>query len=143
MKSAETIHTLLPHRGRMKLIEEIIAAGDDFAVTAATVTDEWPLVQPNGVSPVVLIELMAQTASIAIGWKKLQNEEPLHVKGWLVGVKNASFKVTSIPLQTRVITQAQVQAKLDNYTIIGGESKINDVTAASIAVQVLQALDDQ
>jgi len=136
-----TIDALLPHRGRMKLIEQIIETRDEAAVTAATVTAEWPLVEQNSVSPLVLIELVAQTSSIAIGWQKLQKNELIHSGGWLVGIKKARFMVEKIPLHTRITTHAQVQLKIENYTVIKGVSKIGADVIADIALQVIQSSD--
>ncbi len=136
-----TIEALLPHRGRMKLIDQIIETHDETATTAAIVTSEWPLVEQNGVSPLVLIELVAQTSGIAIGWQKLQRKEPIDSRGWLVGIKKARFMVEEIPLHTRITTHAQVQLKIENYTTIKGTSMIGTDVIADIILQVIQASD--
>ncbi len=136
-----TIEALLPHRGRMKLIDQIIETHDETATTAAIVTSEWPLVEQNGVSPLVLIELVAQTSGIAIGWQKLQRKEPIDSRGWLVGIKKARFMVEEIPLHTRITTHAQVQLKIENYTTIKGTSMIGTDLIADIILQVIQASD--
>ncbi len=36
------IEELIPHRGRMKLVDEIVEADDKLAVTLSRVTDRWP-----------------------------------------------------------------------------------------------------
>ncbi|MDM8542399.1 hypothetical protein QUF90_15090 [Desulfococcaceae bacterium HSG9] len=136
-----TIEALLPHRGRMKLIDQILEMRNESAATVAIVTAEWPLVEQNVVSPLVLIELVAQTSGIAIGWKKLQRKESIDSRGWLVGIKKAHFKVEQIPLHTRITTYAQVQFKIENYTIIKGTSSIGTDVIADIILQVIQASD--
>ncbi|MDM8554365.1 hypothetical protein QUF75_06505 [Desulfococcaceae bacterium HSG7] len=136
-----TIEALLPHRGRMKLIDQILETRNEAAATVAIVTAEWPLVEQNVVSPLVLIELVAQTSGIAIGWKKLQRKELIDSRGWLVGIKKAHFKAEQIPLHTRITTYAQVQFKIENYTIIKGISSIGTDVIADIILQVIQASD--
>jgi len=37
------IEKLIPHRDRMKLIDEIIESDDEKAVTESLVTEKWPL----------------------------------------------------------------------------------------------------
>jgi len=133
-----TIDALLPHRGRMKLIDQIIETGDTAAITSAMVTTEWPLAEQNGVSPLVLIELVAQTSSIAIGWKKLQQNEPVDNRGWLVGIKKAHFKVDMIPLHTRIETHTQVHKTIENYKIIKGISRIGADVIGDVILQVIQ-----
>jgi len=140
-KTEFNINALLPHRGRMKLIDQIIETRGEAAETAATVTAEWPLVEQNSVSPLVLIELVAQTASIAIGWQRLQQKEPVNSRGWLVGIKKAHFMVEKIPLHTRITTYAQVQLKIENYTILKGVSRIGADVIADVTLQVIQTGD--
>ncbi len=42
-----TVEDIIPHRGRMKLIDEILGYDGTTAETRATVTENWPLVE-NG-----------------------------------------------------------------------------------------------
>ena len=57
-----SIKELIPHRGRMKLIDEIVRADAETAATESVVKRDWPLFGKDSVSPFVLIELVAQTA---------------------------------------------------------------------------------
>ena len=61
-----TIEEILPHRGRMLLIEEVLVADGEKAVTRSTVSERWPLTDARGVDALVLIELAAQTAGITM-----------------------------------------------------------------------------
>ena len=99
------IEQLIPHRDRMKLIDEIIESDDEKAVTESLVTKKWPLFKETYVNSIIIIELVAQTASVCIGYKELKkNDEKLEGKGWLVGVKNASFYLDKIALNSRITT---------------------------------------
>jgi len=133
------IEDLIPHRGRMKFVDQIIEVDETTAVTVSTVTDKWPLIQDNFVNPFVLIEIVAQTSAVSIGWKKLK-EDGNHAggKGWLVGIKTAEFFVDRIPLNTSIRTMTQINFSLDNYTEILGTSKIGSDLVGEIVLQVLR-----
>ncbi len=133
------IERLIPHRGRMKLVDQIIRVDDNSAETESLVTDGWPLFQDDAVSPLVLIELAAQTAAICIGWNKLQ-ETGVHGegRGWLVGIKSADFYTDKIPRNANILTRARINFSLDNYTEIHGEAVSNSVLIAKIILQVMR-----
>ncbi|MBW1692875.1 MAG: hypothetical protein JRJ41_01700 [Deltaproteobacteria bacterium] len=133
------IEDLIPHRGRMKFVDEIIKVDENSAVTESTVTDQWPLVQNNLVNPLVLIELVAQTSAVSIGWKNLKNDgNNIGGKGWLVGIKTANFFIDRIPLNIQIRTRAKINFSLDNYTEIYGTSKIGSDIIGEIVLQVLR-----
>ena len=85
---------LLPHRGRMKLVDEIITVNSEMAVTRTRVTDQWPFFDGKAVNSLVLIELVAQTAGISNSWGgKKKHGENFVTKGWLVGIKESRFYI--------------------------------------------------
>ena len=53
------IDELLPHRDRMRLVDEVIEVNEKKAVTRSKVTENWPLFEDDSVNPIVLIELVA------------------------------------------------------------------------------------
>jgi len=81
------IEALLPHRNGMKLIDSIIEVNKEGAVSESTVTEKWPLIEGDSINPIVLIELVAQTAGICIGWEELNSKKrgrtPRGRDGWL------------------------------------------------------------
>lgn len=133
------IENLIPHRGRMKLVDKIIEVDETTAVTESTVTDQWPLLQNNFVNPLVLIEVVAQTSAVSIGWKELkENGNDARGKGWLVGIKTADFFIDRIPLNNRIRTWVKINFNLDYYTEILGISKIGSDLVSEIVLQVLR-----
>ena len=58
------IETMIPHRGRMRLIEKVVAVDNQKALTAATTSEDWPLYRDGSVDVLVTIELVAQTAAL-------------------------------------------------------------------------------
>lgn len=134
------IEDLLPHRDRMKLVDEVIEVNEQTAVTRSTVTENWPLLDEDHVNPIVLVELVAQTAGISLGWTELKSKgiNP-EGKGWLVGIKEAVFYLERIPLNSRIITDSRKVFDFDNYKEIRGVAKIKGEIAGKVTVQVVQS----
>jgi len=133
------IETLLPHRDGMKLVDNVVKVDEQMAVTESTVTNSWPLLENNAVGCLVLIELVAQTSAVCIGWKELKDgRDNVGGKGWLVGIKSASFFTGGIPVNTQIMTQTRINFTMDNYTEIQGESKAGNVVLGKIILQVLK-----
>ncbi|MCP4135318.1 MAG: hypothetical protein GY754_30395 [bacterium] len=135
------IEDYIPHRDRMKLIEEVLEVADGRSVTVSTVSEQWPMFRDGYVNPIIMIELVAQTSSLAVGWKK-RNEEKVGGKGWLVGLKEASFDIESLPLNTRLVTEIDERYSHDNYVVLDGsvflEEKHEDKKIAKIAIQAFR-----
>jgi predicted hotdog family 3-hydroxylacyl-ACP dehydratase len=133
------IDALLPHRGSMKLIETILTADDQGAVTAAMVAEHWPLREDDGISPLVLVELAAQTAAVGLGWKRRRDGQLDSGSGWLVGIREADFFLTRLPFGATVITRSRNDFTLDNYTEVACTATVGERSAAAIRLQVLRA----
>jgi len=133
------IESLIPHRSRMKLVEKIVHVDHDMAISEATVHDSWPLCKDSVVSPIILIELVAQTAGICIGWKeRVDHNSEIGGKGWIVGVKHAVFHLDEIPVNTKIITRSEVDFTLDNYAVFSGTATVDSVSAGEIVLQVFR-----
>ncbi|MCP4367246.1 MAG: hypothetical protein GY797_03905 [Deltaproteobacteria bacterium] len=134
------IEQLIPHRDRMKLIDEIIESDDEKAVTESIVTKKWPLFKETDVSSIIIIELIAQTASVCIGYKELRKKDgKLGGKGWLVGIKNASFFLDKIALNSRIITCSKINFNFENYTQILGTAKVGSKLIGEVNLQVMRS----
>jgi len=135
-----TVEDLIPQRDRMKLLDEIIEVDAKKAVTVSTATKKWPLYDNNAVNPIILIELVAQTAGICIGWneKKVSGKESAG-KGWLVGVEKADFFLNKIPLKIPIITSSTIKFRLDKYAKIVGYVKIGSKCVGEIVLQVVSS----
>ncbi|MEQ8213825.1 MAG: hypothetical protein ABRQ35_07985, partial [Smithellaceae bacterium] len=64
------IESLIPHRDRIKMISKMLEITTESAVATATVSSRWPLCDGNAVSPIVLIEVVAQTGAAIDGYKR-------------------------------------------------------------------------
>jgi predicted hotdog family 3-hydroxylacyl-ACP dehydratase len=130
----------LPHRGGMRLNDEIIEVNEKKAITHAVVTDQWPFFNGESVGALVMIELVAQTAGISNCWDGIQKHgEDFVTKGWLVGIKQSRFYVDTIPLNTRIITLAENRFSFDNYIEVHGTVEIASKVAAEIQLQLVQS----
>ena len=134
------IEALLPHRGRMLLIDEIVRIDGDGAVSKATPDTAWPLSNGSRVSPLMIVELVAQTSGLNNGLERLNTEgREAEVKGWLVGVKKALFHVRTIPLGAEIITETRNSFKFEGFREIKGFSKIGDTIIGEAVIQVVRA----
>lgn len=137
--SEPTVEDLLPHRGRMRLVDEILHVDEERAVTRSKVTEQWPLFDGESVGSLILIELAAQTAGICNCWNGLRTQGERFVKkGWLVGVREARFFVDSLPLSAHVVTTAENRFKFENFREIAGSARIGAKAAAEITLQLVQ-----
>ena len=141
MTEALIIEELIPHRDGMRLIDTVLAVDCDHAVTQATVAPDWPLVEDNGVSPIVLIELGAQTAGVCIGWQAKLDPDGMGggPKGWLVGIKQAEFFIDRVPLHTCIVTRSESRLAVESYKEITATLHAGDKLIGRLHLQVLQA----
>jgi len=134
------IDELIPHRRPLRLIDEILEVDQDSAVTASTVAEHWPLFANGSVDPIVLIELVAQTALAHRGYTQIKKSAAAVVsKGFLVGVKSADFFIHEIPLHTRIITRSTTRVLLENFREISGIARIGENIIGEITLQSLQS----
>lgn len=138
--SAIDIDTLIPHRRPMRLIDEVLEVGDTTAVTASVVNESWPLVQGPGASPVVLIELAAQTAGVCIGHReKAGAEGDPQGMGFLVGIKTAEFFTESLEVGARVTVRTVNRFSFDLFTEIEATAFVEETKVGHIVLQVVQS----
>jgi len=138
------VESLIPHRNRMKLIDEIMAVDEKTAVTASMVTETWPMVEGGVANSIVLVELVAQTAGVCIGWKEFETKgNNQGGTGWIVGVKEAVFYCGELPLNSRIITESKRVFQVELYSEITGTAKIGDELLAEIKLQVMQSVSNQ
>jgi predicted hotdog family 3-hydroxylacyl-ACP dehydratase len=135
------INKLIPHRRPLRLIDEILEVDEDSAVTVSMVTQQWPLCANSSVvSPIVLIELVAQTALAHRGYTQIKKSAAAVIrKGFLVGVKHANFFIDKIPLHTRIITRSTTRVLFDNFREISGVARIGADIIGEITLQSLQS----
>ena len=128
------IEDLIHHRGRMRLIGEILTVDGDRAVTSSVVTEGWPLCSGGTVDALVTIELVAQTAAVIEGWKRRQTKRG-GAKGWLVGIKRADFCIPRIPLLATLVTEARRDCAMEGYAVFEGTVNLGTERVAVVSIQ--------
>jgi len=137
------IEDLIPHRGRMILIDEIVEITPEYSITSSTVNPSWPLLTVSGVSSLILVEVAAQSAGVCNGWDRIQEKGTESSKmGWLVGVKRAEFNRDFIPVASKIITHSENSNKYDNLRITSSVSRLDGDIIGEVTLQLFQASDD-
>ena len=133
------IEDLLPHRGRMLLLDEILKLDTEGAVSSTRIKETWPLVDGNVVSSLILIELTAQTGGLCNGLGLIhEHGKDSDKTGFLVGVKRATLHVASLPVGTTIVTKARNPFNFENFREIEGVSKTGETIVGEVTLQVMQ-----
>jgi len=131
------IEAMIPHRDRMRLIDSVLAVDDQRAVTAATATEDWPLYRDGSVDVLVTIELVAQTAALLEGWKRLKTGRG-SATGWLVGIKSADFRRSRLPVRATLVTEAAKSYAVEGYAVFGGTVRLGEEIVATVSIQAFR-----
>jgi len=133
----------LPHRDRMRLVDRVLEADESGATTESIVTDRWPLCRGDEVLSLVIVELVAQSASICVGVRRRKRDPNAGGgRGWLVGIKGADFAVPHVAVGARITVRVAVDFSFDQYTGIRGEAQGESGPIGAVRLQVMQAPTD-
>ncbi|MCL2457968.1 MAG: hypothetical protein FWF31_03805 [Desulfobulbus sp.] len=134
-----TTEDLLPHRGAMLLIHEVLEVDAVHALTLSTVRADWPLADAHGVDSLILVELAAQTAGVCNGWERIQTQGlDSDQMGWLVAVKRADFLIDRLPLDSKVEIRAENTLVFDKFREVTSEAHQDGRLVASVVLQLYQ-----
>lgn len=135
-----TIEDLLPHRGTMLLIDEVLEVDAVHAMTLSTVRPDWPLTDARGAESLICVELAAQTAGVCNGWERIRTRGVDSDRmGWLVAVKRADFFVDRLPLGGRIEARAENTLAFDKFREVASELHQDGRLVASVVLQLYQA----
>lgn len=127
----------VPHAGRMLLIERLLRAEQGHCLTRAVVERSWPLVVDDRCSAVVLVEVLAQTASALIAWELLDDASS-DGAGFLVGIPRAAFTGGPLPMGARLDAEITVRLRMDNYATFGGTVRDHGRKLAELEIQAIR-----
>jgi predicted hotdog family 3-hydroxylacyl-ACP dehydratase len=126
----------------MLLVGEILSLDDEQATTLSIAHRNWPLFRDGTINPLILVELVAQTAGVHNGLRRLKTRgEDSETRGWLVGVKKAVFHVEAIAPGEAVTTTARNAFVFENLREITGTASIDGRVAAEVTLQVVEAME--
>jgi len=134
-----TIEDLLPHRGTMLLIDDILEMDEHHALTASLIKASFPLMDNGGVQPLLLVELAAQTAGVCNGLSRIKDHgEDSSKMGWLVGIKRAHFYVECIPLGKTVLTRSENSHVYDKLREVSAVLHMDETLIGEVTLQLFQ-----
>ena len=123
----------------MRLIDTILEVDGEGATTSATVNADWPRDGLGAVPTILLVELVAQTAAVSGGFRERRETDSRGTHGGLlVGIKQAFFRIRSLPMGARLVIRATIRPLLDHYKEILGEVRIDETPVAEMTLQSLQ-----
>ncbi|WP_028584023.1 hypothetical protein [Desulfogranum mediterraneum] len=135
-----SLEDLLPHRGGMLLVDEVLEVESSHARTSSSPRPSWPLAEESGVHPLILVELAAQTAGVCNGWDRIQTQGlDSNQMGWLVGIKKAEFFVDSLPFAQKVVSCARTTHNFANLREVACELYQEQRLIARVTLQLFQA----
>lgn len=135
-----TLEDLLPHRGRMLLVRDVLEVDADHAMTRSVVDASWPMAGGGSVHPLVLVELAAQTAGVCNGWDRIQTQGlDSNRMGWLVGIKKAEFFIERLNIGSIITVRAENTYVFENLREVSCTMELNDTVIGRATLQLFQA----
>jgi predicted hotdog family 3-hydroxylacyl-ACP dehydratase len=139
-----TLEDLLPHRGDMLLVQEVLEVDSAQARTLCRPRQSWPMADTTGVPALILVELAAQTAGVYNGWDRIQTKGlDSERMGWLVGIKKAEFSIDHLPFGCDIITWAENTFSFESLREVQCEQHIDDTLISRMTLQLFQAPTDE
>ena len=127
---------LIPHRLRMRLIDWVKRPTQNGLQAETIATEAWPLYHNGEMSSIICIELVAQAISALDTWRRGQEARPRI--GLLVGIKEAEFSKSSVPVGTRLNIEINEISHAANYAVFEGNVRSDSDPFCKIIIQVMQ-----
>ena len=127
---------LIPQRLRMRLIDWVKRPTQNGLQAETTVMEVWPLNTDGRVSSLICIELVAQAVSALSTWRRGEGARPR--VGLLVGVKEAEFSYSSVPVMTRLTIQIDELYHVGGYAVFQGKVSSDLAFFCKIIIQVME-----
>lgn len=101
------IEHLVPHGGRMVLLDEILAFTDDSITSRVVINKQTEFVLGNGVPVWVGLEYMAQTISALSGLRRRKKDQPPEL-GFLLGARKYQCHCQEFPVGSELTINMQI-----------------------------------
>lgn len=138
-KTSLKVEELIPHQDRMKLLEQILGHDQgEYGIVSAVPKDTWPLCNGTDISPLVAIELVAQTTAVLVALDSSE-ESVSNRLGYIVGIKAARLSREPVQVGTMLTIQTEKHLWHDNYGVFQGVVKHESVNWGEVRLQVLRA----
>jgi predicted hotdog family 3-hydroxylacyl-ACP dehydratase len=136
------IATLVPHAGRMVLLDRVIAADEDTLCAEVTIRSDSLFCTGAGVGAWIGLEYMAQAVAAYAGYRAHQRGEPVGA-GFLLGTRSYDCRRPCFSIGTRL--QIHVRRVFQSDNGMGSfECRIDDGDAqlATVTLTVYQPVDE-
>jgi len=120
----------------MRLIEWVRNPTQSGLQAETTVTEAWPLNRDGRVSSLICVELVAQAVSALSTWRRGKGTRPR--VGLLVGIKEADFSYSSIPVMTKLTIQIDELYHVGGYAVFQGKVNSDSAFFCKIVIQVME-----
>lgn len=127
---------LVPHRLRMRLIDRVMKPTQNGLQAETIVTEEWPLYNDGEVSSIICIELAAQAISALSTWRRGEGAGPR--VGLLVGIKEAEFSRSSVPVGTKLHIEIKELSHVGDYAVFEGKVRSDSDSFCKSIIQVME-----
>jgi predicted hotdog family 3-hydroxylacyl-ACP dehydratase len=107
------IEAIVPHRGRMLMVNRLLARDEDMVVVEAVVAADNVFAEDRGVPAWVGIEFMAQAISAWAGCRGLECGEPARI-GFLLGTRRYECHASHFAIGARLRIEARRDLFGDN-----------------------------
>lgn len=139
---AFSIADLIPHRGRMCLIDGIERIDEQHGgVLFTRVGADWPLVEGERLDPLVLVEVVAQAAAVLVGWLR-RHQERMGGRGWLVGVRRTELPAAAPAVGDALRVRVQVDYEVEAYAVFKGRVERDGRPLAEVEIQTYRPAGD-
>ncbi len=126
---------VIPHRGKMKLVGDVLDFSDGWGLVAARLERSNQFVKPNGeAEKIVAIELIAQAVAAVNGLDSFEEDKPPSM-GYLVSVDKAAFHA-AIPSDEDLVMEVKRDCRIGEFQIFNGQLRCGDKLLAEVAVKV-------
>lgn len=134
---------IIPHRGKMKLIGDVLQYDDGEGTVEARIGSDSLFLTPDGqVETVVAVELIAQACAAINGLDGAESDEPAR-RGYLVSVDSADF-YSPIPPDQTLSVHARRECVVGGFHIFSGQIRSGQELLAEARVKVWSPpLDDK
>lgn len=130
----ENILSLIPQRPPFVMIDSLMTADENRAVSLFEIKDDNFLLSGDRFSTPGLVENIAQTAAAHAGYAAIQSGNPVQVG--FIGAIN-ELEITSFPgIGETIETTIVIKNQVFNVTIIHGESRLNGLPIASCDMKI-------
>lgn len=134
VEGKEEIINYIPQRVPFVMVDSLWFNDEEKTITSLSVEDDNILVDNGILTESAMLENMAQTAAVRVGYYCKQNNIEVPV-GFITAIKE--FKIFSFPIVGQTIyTEALQVNEVMNFTIVRGRIYLDEVLAAEAEVRV-------